>query len=132
MDVVRVAFFIGVRVVSAMRRDPIDGTALKRERAEDRGRVLERLPQLQTAVRQQPVVPEANAPRSGRVVQHHQHDEGAPMERAGDEGAERAEMDDCQAGERRPAWRALLCGFHCFQEVRPACSESWPGVRCGG
>ena len=53
---------IGVLVVAAMRRDPVDRSALQRQRAAEREKVLQPLGHLVAAVRVQAVVAHADAP----------------------------------------------------------------------
>ena len=55
------ALAIGGEVVIAVAGNPRDGSAFAREHAGDRQRVLDGLPDLQAPVRQQAVVPEADA-----------------------------------------------------------------------
>jgi hypothetical protein len=127
VDVVRIAFFIGVRMMRAMRRDPIDRTALEREDAEDRDHVFDRLRDLQAAVCEEAVVTERDSPRARNVIQHDEHDERAPMECPGDEGAERAEVDDPEsyAGSPTRGTTLRVRGFHRPRVLRPRAARSW-------
>ena len=61
----RIAFVIGMLVVNAVRGDPEDRSALKRERAADREEVLDPLRRLVAAVRQQAVIAHADAEAAG-------------------------------------------------------------------
>ena len=56
LGIVRVAFGVGERVVSAVRCNPIDRTALHRQHAEDRAEVFEGLGEPHAAVGEQPMI----------------------------------------------------------------------------
>ena len=67
---VRIAFLIGLLMMDAMRRDPEDRTALERERAADREKVLNELGRLVAAMRQQPVIRHPDAEHAARVIEN--------------------------------------------------------------
>ncbi len=94
---VRVAVFVGVRVVLAVVGDPVRQRPLDGHRAEHREHVADRLARLQGVVREQAVVADRDA-ETGEQVQrgHHREVGGAdavtPQDRHGDaEGDERQE-----------------------------------------
>src|SRR5271170_8094011 len=66
-------------------------------------------------MRQQPVVSERDAPCPRRIVERDHDEQAAPLKRARDEGAQRAEMDDGEARERDPAWSAAGRRFQSHQ-----------------
>src|SRR5579872_4688209 len=64
------------------------------------------------------MVTKRDAPRSRRIIERDHDDQAAPMERAGDESTQCAEMHDSEAGERDPAWVASVRGFHWTLSIR--------------
>ena len=66
----RIALFVGVLVVHAVRRDPGDRAAFESERAANSQEVLNPARRFVPAVRQQAVVTHADAEAAGNPIQH--------------------------------------------------------------
>jgi hypothetical protein len=77
---VRIAAPIGVRVMDAMRRHPIDRIALKGERAANCGCIFERTHHAQRAVRERPVIVERDAESTGYLRNHDRDGDRRPRE----------------------------------------------------
>ena len=110
---VGIALGVRMRVMLAMRRDPPDGIALQRQRAEDRKRVLERFSHSQSAMRQGPVVAQCDAQAARKVQQNRRDDRPAPMKRAGQKRRQRADVDapaTRRGSSRHESGRSRLSG----------------------
>jgi len=79
----RIAFVIGVRVMYAMRGDPVDRTAFERQRATQREEIFERTRRLEPPVRQQSVIANADAQpaRYPEQKEHHQETRPTPVKK---------------------------------------------------
>ena len=138
VDVVRVAFFVGVRVVLAVRRDPPDRSALHRQRAEEAREVLDGFRRLEAAMGQQPVIAQRD-PQAARDVGHDDEDRhGAPGEEHGQERGQRDDVDETQPESRaviafaaaaKGGWRggSHFSGLRC--QPRRACLQLCLGYR---
>src|SRR5664279_4164825 len=100
IDVVRVAFTIRVRVMLAVRRDPIDRTALERKRSQNRYAVFERLYELEAAMCQKPVKAQRDAEGAGQIIERYGCEERAPRKHVGQKYRESGYVDDAEPDAR--------------------------------
>jgi len=118
--VVRIAFLIGMSVMDAVRRDLLDGAALKGERAEHRHAVFERLRNPEAPVGEHAMIAKAYADRQRRVPEHGHRGQCAPREESGPECGQRTEVDGREPKSDRPVrWSGRFRGFH----VRRLCTS---------
>jgi hypothetical protein len=111
---VRVALFVGERVVLAVVRHPVDHAALQRHRAEDRQRVAQPWARLEGAVREQAVEADGDAQRGQQVhdgeyrqVAHAQ--EAVPQEHRRRDHAEERDDDCGDVGVALQAGHCRIC-----------------------
>ena len=100
---VRVALFVGERVVLAVVGDPVDHAALQRHRAEDRQRVAQPRARLEGAMGQQPVEADGDADRRQQVHDREDHEvaraeEVIPQQHRGHDHRQKRDHDGGDVG----------------------------------
>jgi hypothetical protein len=75
---VRIAFHVSILVMDAMRRYPEKRAAFQSQRGAERNEIFEPLIGLETTVRKQPVVSNANAKAAGNPPQKQRDEKGLP------------------------------------------------------
>ena len=101
----RIAFFVGVLVMHAVRGDPDDRPAFERERAANGQKIFNPVRSLVSAMRQQPVIAHADAEASGNPIQH--DGQGERLPRKQEKRSDRADVKQEHEGGGRPVQRPL-------------------------
>src|ERR1700674_834067 len=102
MRVVRIAFGIGVGMVETMGGDPFNGTALQRERSEQRREVFEGPGKDHAAMREREEETERDAHGSREPPERDRYAEGAPRKECGNQHRESANVQDAECQPHRP------------------------------
>src|SRR5260370_4974759 len=76
---VRIAFLIGMLMMLAVQRHPLQRAALHGKRAGESEEVLQKLGTFEGAVREQPVIADANSQAAANKMQQHGHVNGSPI-----------------------------------------------------
>ncbi len=105
---VRVAFLVGVLMVDAVGGDPEDRSALESEAAAGGDEVLQPLGHAVAAVGEQAVVGHADSDVDGEEVHDEEHRDVLPGEEDGQEGAQRADVEEAHEDGGDPVDAALL------------------------
>jgi hypothetical protein len=75
---VRIAFHVSILVMDTVRRHPEKRASFQRQRGAERNEIFEPFIGLETAVRKQPVISDANAKAAGNPPQKQRDEKGLP------------------------------------------------------